>query len=97
MLSAALLLSLAPVVEAPPATQVHKAALNPRANELFDREPVLKAWALRSYDANHDGWLTLYEAQGAAESFRNIADGNRDGRVSTSEYAAALDFIRARY
>ena len=72
-------------------------SLNPRALELFDREPVLKAWALRSYDRNHDGWLTLYEAQAAADSFRDVADGNRDGRVSMTEYAAALDFIRARY
>ena len=78
----------------PPA---HQASVNPRANELFDREPVLKAWALRIYDRNHDGWLTLYEAQAAADSFRDIADGNRDGRVSLSEYAAAIDFVRARY
>ena len=78
----------------PPARQT---SINPRANELFDREPVLKAWALRIYDRNHDGWLTLYEVQAAADSFRDVADGNRDGRVSMTEYAAALDFIRARY
>ena len=74
-----------------------EAGLNPRANELFDREPVLKAWALRIHDRNHDGWLTLYEAQTAANSFREMADGNDDGRVSVSEYAAAIDFVRARY
>lgn len=79
------------------AQPVRQASVNPRANELFDREPVLKAWALRIYDRNHDGWLTLYEAQAAADSFREIADGNRDGRVSVSEYAAAIDFVRARY
>ena len=79
------------------AQPIRDASINPRANELFDREPVLKAWALRIHDRNRDGWLTLYEAQAAADSFRDIADGNRDGRVSVSEYAAAIDFVRARY
>ena len=82
---------------AQPVQPVRRASVNPRANELFDREPVLKAWALRIHDRNHDGWLTLYEAQAAADSFRDLADGNRDGRVSVSEYAAAIDFVRARY
>ncbi len=73
------------------------AGFNPRAHELFDREPLLKQWALRFHDRNRDGWLTLYEAQPAAEAFREIADENRDGRVSVREYRAALDFIRVRY
>lgn len=73
------------------------ASVNPRANELFDREPVLKSWALRIYDINHDGWLTTFEAADAAASFRDIADADRDGQVSLSEYGTALDFIRARY
>ena len=42
---------------------VAAASFNPRANELFDRDPVLNAWAVRSFDRNHDGWLTLFEAQ----------------------------------
>ena len=70
---------------------------NPRAHELFDRDPVLKLWAIQRFDENHDGWLTSYEAQAAAEAFRDIADENRDGQVSVGEYSAAVDFIRARY
>ena len=74
-----------------------RASINPRANELFEREPVLKIWALQRFDANKDGWLTLYEAQPAADAFREIADINRDGQVSLREYGAAIDFIRVRY
>ena len=36
------------------------ASFNPHANELFDRDTTLKAWALGKFDTNHDGWLTLY-------------------------------------
>ena len=35
---------------------------NPNANALFDRDPTIKAWAVRLYDSNHDDWLTLFEA-----------------------------------
>lgn len=72
-------------------------ALNPRAAELFERDPALMAWALKRFDANGDGWLTLFEAQRGAEAFREIADGDRDGRVTTSEYRDAVSFIVARY
>ena len=37
-------------------------AVNPNANALFDRDPTIKAWAVRLYDSNHDDWLTLFEA-----------------------------------
>jgi hypothetical protein len=73
------------------------ATVNPHANELFDRDADLKAWALRLYDRNHDGWLTLYEAQPALNQFRDIADSDRDGRVTTYEYARAKEFIAARW
>jgi hypothetical protein len=73
------------------------ASLNPRVLELFDREPQLKQWALRIFDRNRDGWLTLFEAQSAANEFRDIADEDGDGQVSVREYSAALDFIRVRY
>jgi hypothetical protein len=73
------------------------ATINPNANELFDRDPQLKAWALRLYDANGDGWLTLFEAQPALAAFKDIADGDRDGRVTTHEYRQAKDFIAARW
>ena len=74
-----------------------RASINPRANELFDREPALKIWALQRFDANKDGWLTMYEAQPAADTFRDIADVNHDGRVSLREYADAVEYIRVRY
>jgi hypothetical protein len=73
------------------------APINPNANELFDRDPQLKAWALRLYDSNHDGWLTLYEAQPAIKAFKEIADADRDGRVTTSEYDRAKQFVTARW
>ena len=69
---------------------------NPNANNLFDRDPVIKAWALRNFDSNHDGWLTLYEAQPALIAFKALADGDRDGRVTTYEYDRAKEYIAAR-
>lgn len=73
------------------------AAFNPNANALFDRDPVLRQWAVRHYDNNGDGWLTLYEAQPAVASFRDIADGDRDGRITVVEYRRAKEFIAARW
>ncbi len=71
--------------------------LNPNAHALFERDPQLKAWALRLFDGNGDGWLTLYEAQPALAAFKEIADADRDGRVTTYEYARAKEFIIARW
>ena len=79
------------------AAQASLAAFNPNANELFDRDAQLKAWALQLFDANHDGWLTLFEAQPAVARFREIADADRDGHVTTYEFARAKDFIAARW
>jgi len=70
--------------------------VNPNANALFDRDVVLKQWAVRTYDSNRDGWLTLYEAQGALAAFKDLADGDRDGRVTTYEYDRAKEFIASR-
>lgn len=86
------ILSLALQVAAVPA-----AALNPHANDLFERDPVLREWALRMFDTNRDGWLTLYEAQPALAAFKDIADGDRDGRITTWEYARGKDFVAARW
>lgn len=72
------------------------APVNPHANALFDRDPMIKAWAVRMFDTNHDGWLTLYEAQPALVAFKDLADGDRDGRVTTYEYDRAKEFIEAR-
>lgn len=69
---------------------------NPHANALFDRDPLLKAWAVRIHDTNRDGWLTSYEAQAAVSAFKELADGDRDGRVTTYEYDRAKEYIIAR-
>ena len=73
------------------------APLNPHASELFDRDPELRAWAIKLYDHNQDGWLTLYEAQPAVVAFKEIADADRDGRVTTYEFARAKAFVAARW
>ena len=72
------------------------APVNPNAHALFDRDQVIKQWAVRTYDANRDGWLTLYEAQVALAAFKDLADGDRNGRVTTYEYNRAREFIAAR-
>ena len=70
---------------------------NPHANELFDRDAQLRSWALRQYDRNGDGWLTLYEAQPAIAAFREIADSDSDGRITVVEFRRAKEFIAARW
>ncbi len=70
---------------------------NPRAVEFVERDPAVRAWALARYDANHDGWLTTFEAEAAREAFRDIADANRDGRLTVSEYDGGVAFVRTRY
>ncbi len=79
------------------AGQVAAAAFNPHASELFERDPELKTWAIKLHDANGDGWLTLYEAQPAIRMFKEIADADRDGRVTTHEYRRAKEFVAARW
>lgn len=70
---------------------------NPRAIELFERDPSLMRWAVTIFDSNGDGRLSILEADRAAQRFRRIADGDRDGRVTPPEYRAARDFIVARW
>lgn len=86
----------AAVVAGVPSTTPASAPINDHANALFDRDATLKQWALRRYDTNRDGWLTLYEAQPALAAFKQLADGNRDGRVTTYEYDRAKEFIVGR-
>jgi hypothetical protein len=93
----ALILLLAQAVAASAPQPAGPERLNPHANELFDRDLELRAWALRQFDSNRDGWLTLYEAQPAIRAFERIADGDGDGRVTVYEYREAKRFIAARY
>ena len=53
--------------------------------------------ARKSFDADRDGILSDAEAQPAAQRFREIADGDGDGRVTTYEYDRAREFVIARY
>lgn len=87
------LLAVAFQAAAQPASQ----PLNPRAVELFERDWVLNQWAKRLFDANHDGIISVEEAQPAARAFKEIADGDGDGRVTPYEYDRAREFILARY
>ena len=91
------LLLFAATAAQPALPPVEASAPNPRIAELFERDPALMAWALKRFDGNADGWLTLFEAQRAADAFRALADGDHDGRVTTSEYRDAVAFIVARY
>jgi hypothetical protein len=84
----------APVVAQPTPTS---APTGPRAVELFERDWVLMNWALKFHDRDRDVLISPTEAQAAAGEFRRIADGDRDGRVTPSEYAAAREFILARH
>lgn len=78
------------------AAVVASAPVNSRANDLFDRDAALKQWALQNYDANGDGWMTLYEAQPALAAFKQLADRDRDGRITTFEYDRAKASLAAR-
>lgn len=99
---AALLLSSAvPATAQPTATSPpvpgRTGIASPRAIELFEGDWVLMDWALRLYHANGDVLLSPAEARTAANAFRDMADANRDGRVTPAEYRAARAFILARY
>lgn len=64
---------------------------------IFERDWVLMNWALKSFDTDRDILLSPAEAAAAARAFRQIADGNGDGRITPEEYRAARAFILARY
>ena len=94
MISLLVSFALAAVPVSAPASH---AAFDPRAGDVIDSNPVLKQWAVSQFDSNHDGWLTLYEAQPAVAAFRDMADADHDGRVTVREFEAAVAFIAARY
>ena len=79
------------------AAQPASASANPRAVELFERDWVLNQWAKQRFDADGNGVISVAEAQPAALAFKDIADGDGDGRVTPFEYDRAREFILARY
>lgn len=81
--------ALAMMMMADPLPKAREASINPHASELFERDPELRAWAIRMFDSNRDGWLTLYEAQPALARLKEIADSDGDGRVSVREFTEA--------
>ena len=82
---------------APPPDSADYRLVNPRAIELFERDSTLMGWALGQYDSNRDGYLSIREADKAAREFKAIADGDKDGQVTPTEYRSARDFVVARW
>jgi hypothetical protein len=80
---------------APALAQATPASLKaePAALQLFERDWVLMHWAMKSFDMNRDMLLQPDEASAAADKFRNLADTDRDGRVTTQEYRTARETI----
>jgi hypothetical protein len=89
----------ATAAEAPPA-RTPKAAPAPApagsALALFQRDWVLMNWALRFFDTDGDIALSPKEAAAAAAAFRKLADVDRDGRITPTEYRLARHYIMTR-
>ena len=92
-----LLLALAFQLSAAAPADGDYSLVNPKAIELFEADPRLMQWALARYDSDSDGHLSIFEADKAAGEFKQIADGDSDGRVTPAEYRAAREFIMARW
>jgi len=88
---------LAAAAASPPTDASDWRLVNPKAIELFEADTKLMDWALARYDENHDGYLSIMEADDAATEFKTIADTNRDGQVTPAEYREARAFIVARW
>lgn len=88
---------LAAAAASPPTDASDWRLVNPKAIELFEADGKLMDWALARYDENHDGYLSIMEADDAATEFKTIADTNRDGQVTPAEYREARAFIVARW
>ena len=68
-----------------------------KAIELFETDNRLMDWALANFDKDHDGYLSIMEADDAARVFKRIADGDGDGQVTPAEYRSARAFIVGRF
>lgn len=90
---------LLPVLLASPALAQTPASVsaNPRAIELFRSDWVLMDWGLRFHDRDRDAELSNAEADAGARAFKDLADADGDGRVTPQEFAAARQFLLARY
>jgi hypothetical protein len=88
---------LAAAAASPPTDASDWRLVNPKAIELFEADNKLMNWALARFDENHDGYLSIMEADDAATEFKTIADADRDGQVTPAEYRSARDFIVARW
>lgn len=69
----------------------------PAALRLFSGDAILMHWALRNYDEDGDIRLSADEAVRAASGFKEIADGDRDGRVTTYEFDRGREYLIARF
>lgn len=72
-------------------------APTPAALQLFSGDAILMHWALRNYDEDGDISLSAAEAVKAADGFKEIADGDRDGRVTTYEFERGREYLLARF
>ena len=91
------LLLLLTVSGAPSAGADAYRLVNPKAIELFEADSNLMEWALGRFDADGDGYLSIFEADKAALEFKRIADGDGNGQVTPAEYRSARDFVVARF
>ena len=84
-------------VQAPTAASVATSEDGAAALALFQADATLNYWALKHFDEDGDIALSEREAAVAADGLKAIADGDRDGRVTTYEFDRAREFIVARF
>lgn len=56
-----------------------------------------KQWVEHEFDFNRDGWIDRREARAANRAFFDLADRNRDGRLSYSEVQYGLNLTDPRH
>jgi hypothetical protein len=63
--------------------------LGVRAETAIDQDPLLRRWALASFDFNRDGWLDPRERRAAAQALEDGADLDGNRRLDARELAFA--------